>query len=126
MSPQVDIPVHFYTNDAESNNNKLKAKKARQSSGFTGTIEAVKSIVEEEEEEFAQAVGGVSQSYELRPEFAKFTVPNFLEWKMSERTYYLDKLRKATMEGLHAAENPLVSVWCQKASLKDKMGRTSF
>ena len=88
MSPLVDIPVHFYTNDAESSNNKLKAKKARQSSGFTGTIEAVKSIVEEEEEEFAQAVGGVSQSYELRPEFAKFTVPNFLEWKMSERTYY--------------------------------------
>jgi len=56
MSPQVDIPVHFFTNKAKSNNNILKAKKGRQSSGFTGTIEAVESIAKEEEEEFAQAV----------------------------------------------------------------------
>ena len=53
MSSQVDIPVHFFTNEAESNNNRLKAKKGRQSSGFTGTIEAVESIAKEEEEEFA-------------------------------------------------------------------------
>ena len=106
MSPQVDIPVHFFTNEAESNNNRLKAKKGRQSSGFIGTIEAVESIAKEEEEEFAQAVGGVSQNYELRPEFAKFTVPDFMDWKKTERTSYLEKLRKATMEELYAAENP--------------------
>jgi len=106
MSPQVNIPVHFFTNEAEPNNNRLKAKKGRESSGFTGTIEAVESLAKEEEEEFAQAVRGVSQSYELRPEFAKFTVPDFMDWKKTERTSYLEKLRKAIMEELYAAENP--------------------
>ena len=57
VSPQVDIPVHFITNEAQSNNNRLKAKKGRQSSGFTGTIEAAESSAKEEEEESAQAVG---------------------------------------------------------------------
>lgn len=106
MSPQVNNPVHFFTNKAESNNNRLKAKKGRHSSGFIGTIEAVESNTEEEEEEFAQAVGGVSQSYELHPLFAKFTVPDFMDWMKIERTSYLEKLRKATMEELYAAENP--------------------
>lgn len=106
MGPQVDIPVHFFTKEAESNNNRLKAKKGRYSSGFTGTIGAVESIARKEEEEFAQAVAGVSQSYELPPEFAKFTVPDFMDWKKTERTSYLERLRKATMEELYAAENP--------------------
>lgn len=102
----MDIPVHFFTNEAESNNKRLKAKKGRQSFGLTGAIKAVESIAKEEEEEFGQAIGGVSQSYELRPEFAKFTVPDFMDWKKTERTFYLEKLRKATMEELYAAENP--------------------
>ena len=29
-----------------------------------------------------------------------------MDWKKSERTFYLEKLRKATMEELYAAENP--------------------
>ena len=102
----MDIPVHFFTNEAESNNKRLKAKKGRQSSGLPGAFKAVESIAKEEEEEFGQAIGGVSQSYELSPEFAKFTVPDFMNWKKTERTFYLEKLRKATMEELYAAENP--------------------
>ena len=102
----MNIPVHFFTNDVESNNNKLKAKKGSKSSGFIGTIEAVKSIAEEEEEEFAQAIGGISQKYELRPEFVKFAVTNFMKWKSDQLVYYLWKLQRAIMEELYAAENP--------------------
>ena len=29
-----------------------------------------------------------------------------MNWKKSEQTFYLEKLRKATMEELYAAENP--------------------
>ena len=76
------------------------------SSGFTGTIEVVESIAKEEEVEFAQAVGGVSQSYELRCEFAMFTVPDFMDCMKIERTSYLEKLRKNTMEELYPTENP--------------------
>ena len=67
-------------------------------SGFTGTIEVVEIIAKEEEVEFAEAVEGVSQSYELRYEFAKFTVPDFMDWKKIERT--------STMEELCSTENP--------------------
>ena len=81
-------------------------KKGRKPSRFIGTIEAVKSIAEEEEEEFAQAIGTVSQKYELRLEFVKFAVTNFMKWKSDKHAYYLQKLRKATMEQLYAAENP--------------------
>lgn len=62
----------------------------------------MKSITEEEDQEFAQAIGAVSQKYELRPEFVKFAVTNFMKWKSDERAYYLQKLRKATMEQLYA------------------------
>ena len=51
ISPAVNIlPGHFFTNVAESNNDKLKANKERKPSGFIGTIQPVKSIAEEEEE----------------------------------------------------------------------------
>lgn len=63
----------------------------------------MKSIAEEE---FAQAIGAVSQKYELRPEFVKFAVTNIMKWKSDERAYNLQKLRKATMEQLYASENP--------------------
>lgn len=66
----------------------------------------MKSIAEEEEEEFAQAIGGVSQKSELRPEIVKFAVPNFMKWKSNERAYYPQKRQKTTMEELYAAENP--------------------
>ena len=66
----------------------------------------MKSTAEEEDEELAQAIGGVSQKYNLRPEFVKFAVPNFIEWKSDERAYYPQKLQKTTMEELYATENP--------------------
>ena len=58
MNPAVKIPVHFFTNDAES------------------------------------------QKYEMRPEFVKFTVTNFMKWKSVECIYYLQNHQKATMEEL--------------------------
>lgn len=64
----------------------------------------MKSIAEEEEKEFGQAIRAVSQKYELRPEFVKFA--NFMKWKSDERAYYLQRLQKATMEQLYAGENP--------------------
>lgn len=115
MSPAVNISVHFFTNDAESNNNKLKATKGRKPSGFIGTIEAVKSIAEKEEEEFAQAIGGVSQKYELRPEIVKFAVPNFMKWKSDERACYLQKLQKLLWKSYMPLRILKIWDWYQKA-----------
>jgi hypothetical protein len=106
-----NIPSHFYTNDAESNNNRLKSIKQRKSSGFSGTIEAVQRLVETESEEFAQAVAGVSEDFQLREEFQKFVVPDFLIHSQDERTRYINKLSSASMEELHAANSPGSFQW---------------
>ena len=81
MVKDSNIPSHFYTNDAESNNNRLKCIKQHTSSGFSGTIKAVRRVVQTESEEFAQAVAGVSEDFELREEFQKFVVKEFLDGK---------------------------------------------
>ncbi|KAL9953121.1 hypothetical protein ACROYT_G040483 [Oculina patagonica] len=109
-----DIPSHFLTNDAESNNNRLKSVKKHTQSGFSGTIEAVRRLVDTENEEFCQAVAGVSEDYEIREEFQKFVVPDFLSRPQEERTRYIQKLTQASMEQLHAAEGPESFGWITK------------
>ena len=104
-SQDIKIPSHFNTNDAESNNNRLKAKKSRKRTGFCGTADAVQSLALEEDKEFAQTVGDVSESYELRPEFTKFVVDDFFEWTTSERAEYVKKLQESSIEELHIAES---------------------
>ena len=79
MSSSVDIPVKFYTLEAESTNNRIKAKKQRKASGFMGTIEAIRSIDAEQQEDFALAVAGLHEDLQLRKEFAKFERSDFLE-----------------------------------------------
>ena len=106
-----DIPSHFLTNDAECNNSHLKSVKKHTQSGFSGTIEAVRSLVDTENEEFSQAIVGVSEDYELREEFEKFVVPDFLSRSKDERASYIEKLTKATMAELHAAEGPQSFGW---------------
>ena len=106
-----DIPSHFLTNDAECNNSRLKSVKKHTQSCFSGTIEAVRSLVDTENEEFSQAVVGVSEDYELREEFEKFVVPDFLSRSKDERPSYIEKLTKATMAELHAAEGPQSFGW---------------
>ena len=105
------IPSHFYTNDAESNNNRLKSIKQRKSSGFSGTIQAVQRLVETESEEFAQTVAGVSEEFEFRKEYQKFVVPDFLTRSQDERTRYIHKLNSVIMEELHAANGPGSFQW---------------
>ena len=111
MTKDSDIPSHFLTNDAESNNSRLKSVKKHTQSGFSGTIEAVRSLANSENEEFCQAVAGVSEDYELREEFQKFVVPDFLSRSQEERSRYIRKLSFATMEELHAADGPESFGW---------------
>ena len=78
MTKDSDIPSHFLTNDAEANNSRIKSVKKHTQSGFCGTIEPDRSVVKNDNEEFSQAVAGVSADYELREEFQTFVVPDFL------------------------------------------------
>ena len=109
-----EIPSHFLTNDAESNNNRLKSVKKHTQSGFNGTIEAVRRLADTENEEFSQAIAGVSADYEVREEFQKYVVPDFLSRPQDERTQYIQKLIQASMEQLYAAEGPESFGWIAK------------
>lgn len=62
-----EIPSHFLT-DAESNKNRFKLVKKHTRSRFNGTIEAVRRLADTENEEFSQAVAGVSADYKVRNE----------------------------------------------------------
>ena len=59
ISSSVDVPVKFYTLEAESTNNRIKTKKQRKASGFLGTMEAIRVIDAEQQEDFAMAVAGL-------------------------------------------------------------------
>jgi len=73
-----NIPSHFPTNDAECSNSRLKSVKKHTQSAFSGMKKAVRSLVDTENDKCSQAVAGVSEDYELREEFEKFAVPDFL------------------------------------------------
>ena len=100
ISSSLDIPVKFYTLEAESTNNRIKANKQRKASGFTGTIEVIRSIGAEQQEDFALAVAGLHEDLQLRKEFAKFKRPDFLELSSRERDKFLCRLRNATLSKL--------------------------
>ena len=100
ISVSVDVPVKFYTLEAESTNNRIKAKKQRKASGFMGTIEAIRSIDAEQQEDFALAVAGLHEDLQLRKEFAKFTRPDFLELSSREREKFLFRLRNTSLSKL--------------------------
>lgn len=100
MSSTVNVPVKFYTLEAESTNNRIKAKKQRKASGFMGTVEAIRSIDEEQQEDFSLAVAGLHEDLQLRSEFAKFERPDFMELSTREREKFVSKLRNTNLAKL--------------------------
>ena len=94
ISVGIDVSVKFYTLEAESTNNRIKAKKQRKASGFMGTIEAICSI------DAALAVAGLHEDLQFRKEFAKFTRPDFLELSSREREKFLCRLHNTSLSKL--------------------------
>lgn len=100
ISSSVDVPIKFYTLEAESTNNRIKTKKQRKASGFLGIIEAIRTIDAEQQEDFAMAVAGLHEDLQLRKEFEKFKCPVFLELSCRERDKFLCKLRNTSLSKL--------------------------
>ena len=114
MSEHVDVPVKFYTLEAVSTNNRIKAKKKHRAPGFMGTIEAIRSIDEEQQEDFALAVAGLHEDLRLREEFAKFQRPDFLELSTREVKKFISKLHSTRVSKL--LKDDLSSVMSGNAS----------
>ena len=102
----------LFTNDAESRNNRLKVKKARQSSGF---ICAKEAVAREYSGTTEGICGCVSQGYEVRSEFVKFAVPNFMEWEKIEEHPTVASVRKLLWKISMLLRIPRVSALYQKA-----------
>ena len=127
ISSSIDIPVKFYTLEAESTNNRIKAKKQRKASGFMGTIEAIRSIDAEQQEDFALAVAGLHEDLQLRKEFAKFKRPDFLELSSREREKFLCRLRNTSLSRLLSEDlSSLLSGYSIKSSRKSSSTSTSL
>ena len=89
----------------------LESVKKHTQSGLSGTIDAVRNITNTESEEFSQAVASVPGDYELREDFQKFVVPDFLSRSDEGRSRYIRKLTLSTMEELYAADGPETFGW---------------
>lgn len=127
ISSSIDIPVKFYTLEAESTNNRIKAKKQWEASGFMGTIEAIRSIDAEQQEDFALAVAGLHEDLQLRKEFAKFKRPDFLELSSREREKFLCRLRNTSLSRLLSEDlSSLLSGYSIKSSRKSSSTSTSL
>lgn len=94
-----NAPLLVFSN-AESTNNRIKAKKLRKASGFLGTIELIRSIDAEKQDDFALAVVGLHEDLQLRKEFAKFKRPDFLELSSREREKFLSRLPNTSLSKL--------------------------
>lgn len=127
ISSSIDVPVKFYTLEAESTNNRIKTKKQRKASGFMGTIEAIRSIDAEQQEDFALAVAGLHEDLQLRKEFAKFKRPDFLELSSREREKFLCRLRNTSLSRLLSEDlSSLLSGYSIKSSRKSSSTSTSL
>ena len=123
ISSSVDVPIKFYTLEAESTNNRIKTKKQRKASGFLGTIEAIRMIDAEQQEDFAMAVAGLHKDLQLRKEFEKFKRPVFLELSCRERDKFLCKLRNTSLSKLFSED--LSSVFSGNTTRKSSSTSTS-
>ena len=123
ISSSVDVPVKFYTLEAESTNNRITTKKQRKASGFLGTIEAIRAIDAEQQEDFAMAVAGLHEDLQLRKKFEKFKRPDFLELSCRERDKFLCKLRNTSLSKLLSED--LSSVLSGNTTRKSSLTSTS-
>ena len=99
-----EIPSHFLTNDAES------VKKHTQS-GFNGTIEAVRRLADIGNEEFSQAIAGVSADYEVREEFSPEVCRTRFPVKTTRRMHTIHSKAQTDKHGVAACGRGTRIIW---------------
>ena len=67
-------PKKFYTNDSETNNERIKHKMDHREAGLCSFVAGMKQLAYSQETEFAKALCGMSTEYNVRDAFSSFVV----------------------------------------------------
>ena len=68
-------PKKFYTNDSETDNERIKHKMDHREAGLYSFVAGMKQLAYSQETGFAKALSGMSTGYNVRDLFSSFVVP---------------------------------------------------
>ena len=97
----------FYTNDSETNNERIKHKMDHREAGLCSFVAGMKQLAYSQETEFAKALCGMSTEYKLRDVFSFFAVPaeKWYDMREAQRRSHVQRVYKLGMSEMYAA-NP--------------------
>lgn len=100
-------PKRFYTNDSETNNERIKHKMDHREAGLCSFVAGMKQLAYSQETEFAKALCGMSTEYKLRDVFSSFAVPaeKWYDMREDQRRSHVQRVYKLAMSEMYAA-NP--------------------
>lgn len=100
-------PKRFYTNDSETNNERIKHKMDHREAGLCSFVAGMKQLAYSQETEFAKALCGMSTEYKLRDVFSSFAVPaeKWYDMREDQRRSHVQRVYKLAMSEVYAA-NP--------------------
>ena len=112
-------PKRFYTNDSETNNERIKHKMDHREAGLCSFVAGMKQLAYSQETEFAKALCGMSTEYKLRDVFSSFAVPaeRWYDMREDQRRSYVQRVYKLAMSEMYAA-NPQQCVLVSRSDVR--------
>lgn len=100
-------PKKFYTNDSETNNERIKHRMDHREAGLCSFVAGMKQLAYSQETEFAKALCGMSTEYKVRDAFSSFVVPasKWYDMREDQRRSYVIRVYKLAISKTYAA-NP--------------------
>ena len=100
-------PKKFYTNDSETNNERIKHRMDHREAGLCSFVAGMKQLAYSQETEFAKALCGMSTEYKVRDAFSSFVVPasKWYDMREDQRRSYVIRVYKLAISEMYAA-NP--------------------
>ena len=106
-------PEKFYTNDSETNNERIKHKMEHREAGVCAFVAGMKQLAYSQGTEYARALCGMSTEFKVRDVFSSFVVPasKWYDMREDQRRSYVSRIHKLAISEMYAAspQNCVVS-----------------
>ena len=79
-----NCPQKFYTNDSETNNDRIKHKLEHREAGNCAFVAGIKQLACGQETEYAKALYGMLTEHKVRDVFSSFIIPSSKWYDMRE------------------------------------------
>ncbi|KAJ7350129.1 hypothetical protein OS493_038330 [Desmophyllum pertusum] len=112
-------PEKFYTNDSESNNERIKHKMEHREAGLCSFVAGMKQLAYSQETEFAKALCGMSSEFKVRDVFSSFVVPasKWYDMREDQRRSYVLRIYKLAISEMYA-EDPQQCVLSSRSDVQ--------